>query len=187
MGPDPDSVKSKRYNSTMDMLIPHFEHEETQSGVLHHCGKAFPFPDTNSHRPSPTQEVQPEFSRFCQADQQPDKSGKKAKEPATPSPSLASRTVTPSPALQCGPGDSPSTHSNTSTSTSGTPEGTSQGWQEVAGRFLGLILRKLCFRLSKKWHGKWKRVETIYIVEGQSRATTEDSRKVKLSSLYFKC
>lgn len=79
-----DSLKSKRYNSMMTMYLILSTKKSTRAG---HTFLVRPFgsPDLNMCGPSPTEEGQPEFPRFCQADEQPEdqESG-----PANPPPSL---------------------------------------------------------------------------------------------------
>ncbi|KAF6321348.1 hypothetical protein mRhiFer1_008463 [Rhinolophus ferrumequinum] len=76
----------------------------------------------------------------------------------TPPPNPESKNATPSPAPQCGPGDTPSTHTtNSSRSSSGSPEGKSRDQQGVARRCLH-FLRKLCLRPFKGL-GKHNRVK----------------------------
>lgn len=129
--------------------------------------RPFSYPVPSSCSPSPTQEVQPEFSRFCQTDQQPEDqvSGQKAKEPDSPPASVAPRITTPSPAPHCGHGDSPYTQSTaTSSNSSGSsriPKGSSQSQQGLARRFLDFILRKIYLRLLKKQCGKQNKVEVL--------------------------
>lgn len=75
-----------------------------------------------------------------------------------PPPNPESKNATPSPAPQCGPGDTPSTHTtNSSRSSSGSPEGKSRDQQGVARRCLH-FLRKLCLRPFKGL-GKHNRVK----------------------------
>lgn len=129
--------------------------------------RIFPYPDPNSKGSAeffPISRGSAEFSRFCQADQQPEdqESCKKAKEPASPPTSLKSKiaTLLSTPLPQpppCGPGDLSSSLSTSS----GTPAETSQGWKEMARRFLKFILKKLCFGPSKKQYSKWNKIEPM--------------------------
>lgn len=110
-----------------------------------------------------------------QEDQQ---AGQKTSEPACPPPSLESRTATPSPADQCGPGTSPSTSSRigapegtscppgvsntgrsshpgqTESMSSSTPSGHTQKKQGVAGRICNFISKHLCCKLRRRHKGK---------------------------------
>ncbi|XP_058423959.1 serine/threonine-protein kinase MARK2-like [Diceros bicornis minor] len=164
-----------------------------------------PPPVPNTRRSLQILEVQPEVSAptgtgsqsapvlptwFRRADERPEEkqeSGLKAKEPASPLPSLESRTATPSPAPQHDPGAFPSTHGpgnrggapgktkyphggcgsgdsadavQPDGATPASPSGPSQDRRGAAGRFLNLI-SQFCFCLPRKNHDKRNRVKPL--------------------------
>lgn len=145
--------------------------------------RPFPSPDPNSHSPFLTREVQPEFSRFCQADQQPEdrESGQRPKSlrphpaqsqgppPLTQPPSVALGTLSPPTAAAA-------------VEPQREPARAGRGGR----RFLD-FLRELCLRPSNKWHRKRSWGESVQMVGSQGRAINKDSREVKPGSLHFKC
>ena len=158
-----ETLKHKRLTS---MMASHLILSGKNPRVECRTVVAGPFssPHPNSCGPSPTQEVQPLFSRFYQAHQPPEhqEPGQETKEPASPLAFSELITTFHSPATQCSPGYSPSTHniiiiiSSSSSSNSGFPEETSQGQQELLRRFLDFKLKKLCFRPSAEKHSNGK-------------------------------
>lgn len=69
MGPDPRPINRQELEQTARYLILITRKPKVECLAI--MVRPFHSPDPNSHNPSPTQEVQLEFSRFCQAGQQP--------------------------------------------------------------------------------------------------------------------
>ncbi|XP_058423904.1 serine/threonine-protein kinase MARK2-like [Diceros bicornis minor] len=193
------SLKRRQFDEVMaTYLILRAQKPEGEFITVRSCLPPVP----NTQRSLQILEVQPEVSAptgtgsqsapvlptwFRRADERPEEkqeSGLKATEPASPLPSLESRTATPSPAPQRGPGALPSTHCTGNRSgapgntkcphggcgsgdcadagqpdgaTPASPSGPSQDQQGAAGRLLDFI-SGFCFCLPSEKHGKRNRV-----------------------------
>lgn len=142
--------------------------------------------DLNSHRLPPNSGSSAGYSRFSGRQISSLKTGVRAGSQSAhqsiSQPKLEDSHPQPSP--WCGPGDSPSTHS-TSSDSSRTLEGTNESRLGVLKG--SQTLEKALPLPSQKQHWKCNRVEPIYIMNSEGRATTKISREVKPGSLLFQC
>lgn len=142
--------------------------------------------DLNSHRLPPNSGSSAGYSRFSGRQISSLKTGVRAESQSAhqsiSQPKLEDSHPQPSP--WCGPGDPPPPTAPAATAVEPSREPTRVGWGWLKG---SQTLEKALPLPSQKQHWKCNRVEPIYIMNSEGRATTKISREVKPGSLLFQC